>query len=165
MIKAYPERETITASETKKPLLGAIFPQGSPSPLSKPRALLNFLSFTLQPGMLTLHHLTDEGTLVYLGFSLWESTWTQTSNRFPLLFFVSKQASHLLTHIFSLSLFAALCSTFSSFPKNLFKPQKKPCTCGCQWCEALGCCRPWPHQVHQGGMSCSNQQWHLSQVR
>lgn len=44
---AYLKRETITASETKQPLLGAICPQGSLSLLPKTQALLNFLCFVL----------------------------------------------------------------------------------------------------------------------
>jgi len=47
LITAYLKRETITAFETKQPLLGVICPQGSLSLMPKPQALLHFLWFIL----------------------------------------------------------------------------------------------------------------------
>lgn len=45
-----------------------------------------------------------------------------------------------------ISLFAALCCTFSRFSKNLLKAQKQHCICGSQRLEILGCCSLQHHQ-------------------
>lgn len=150
LITAYLKRETITALETKQPLLGVICPHGSLSLLPKPQGLLNFLCFIL-PARDACAELPPE---IKEPFCIWHFLSAkvlghrgQIASHFSLPCYTGVCPRCLFSPAL-ISLFVALCCTFFMFSNNQLKTQKQHYICGLQWCKMFGC-RSFQHHQRE----------------